>query len=133
MINSVLRFRYHCFFLYYVTIYSFFTFIGSKKISEDLDLKIKHQILLSPYSRAEVNSKESKIILDLKYKSNTKFTIKNNDSFSCVLDTEGKILGRKIKPAQGKKILPDVVDFTMYLNRKFLHSTLFGSIKLTKL
>ena len=131
MINAVLRFKSHCIFVYYLTFYSFFTSIGYKKFFADLDIKIEDQISLPPYSHLEANSKEIKIILDLKYKNSMNSILQDNHSFSCVLDMEGKILGRNSNHT--KKITPSIVDFTMHLNRKFLHSTLFGSIKLIKI
>nr|BDA97236.1 hypothetical protein [Cryptomonas curvata] len=133
MINSVLKFKSHCIFIYYLTFYSFFTSIGYKKFFADLDIKIEDQISLPSYSHLEANSKEIKILLDLKYKNSMKFMLQDNHSFYCVLDMEGKVLGRKINTTQIKKITPSNVDFTMHLNRKFLHSTLFGSIKLIKI
>lgn len=88
----------------------------------------ENQLLLPSYSSIETKSKEIKIFLDLKYKSNI---LQNDDSLSYILDKEGKILGRKID--YGRKITPNLVDLTIHLNRKFLRSTLFGSIKLIKL
>ncbi len=133
MINAALRFKSHCIFIYYLTFYFFFISIGYKKFFADLDIKSENQISLPCYSHLEVNSKEVKILLDLKYKSSMKFILQDNHSFSCVLDMEGKVLGRKVNSTQIKNITPNVVDFTMYLNRKFRHSTLFGSIKLIKI
>lgn len=128
MSKTLSKFTYCCFFLYHLIFYSFFTFVGYKKAFINLNTARENQLLLPSYSSIETKSKEIKIFLDLKYKSNI---LQNDDSLSYILDKEGKILGRKID--YGRKITPNLVDLTIHLNRKFLRSTLFGSIKLIKL
>lgn len=129
MNNLLERFKYHCFLVYCLVFYSFFIQINHRKYSNKEDNKVEKQLILSSYTFSEVNSKETKIFLDLKYKD--KISLLRKEFFSCTLDMEGKLLGYRIINSQ--KITSNSNNFTINLNKKLIHSTLFGSIKLIKL
>jgi hypothetical protein len=90
---------------------------------------VEDQLIVTSYPLLEINSKEKKIFLDLKYKYTLGFL--SNRLFSCTLDTEGKILGYRI--VHNQKIIFNANNLTINLNKKLVHSTLFGSIKLIKI
>jgi hypothetical protein len=86
---------------------------------------------LSSYSSLEVSSKENKILLDLKYKNIIHVYPLHARSFSYVIDFEGRILGHR--SAHDQKFPSNVTNTGMNLNKKLLHSIIFGSIKLIKI
>jgi hypothetical protein len=115
--------------MYCLVFYSFFTYIIHKKYSYNWNNRVADPLILGSYPLLEVNSKETKIFLDLKYRQEIGFL--SNKLFSCSLDTEGKILGYRI--VHNQKISFNPNNFTINLNRKLIHSTFFGSIKLIKI
>lgn len=123
------RFKYHCFLIYCLVVYSFFTQRMHKKYSNEEDNKVENQLTLRSYTSSEINSKETKILLDLKYKD--RISLLSHELFSCSLDIEGKLLGYRIIHKQN--ITSNLNNPIIHLNKKLTHSTLFGSIKLIKL
>jgi hypothetical protein len=79
----------------------------------------------------EVTSKENKTLLDLKYKHMMSLDPITTKSFSYTIDLEGKILGHR--PAANQKFSSNLSNTTINLNKKLLHSTIFGSIQLIKI
>ena len=94
MSNPLDKFKYHYFFMYCVVCYSFFTYMTHKKCLYNRHHIVEDQLIVTSYPLLEINSKEKKIFLDLKYKYTLGFL--SNRLFSCTLDTEGKILGYRI-------------------------------------
>lgn len=129
MSNPLDKFKYHYFFMYCVVCYSFFTYMTHKKCLYNRHHIVEDQLIVTSYPLLEINSKEKKIFLDLKYKYTLGFL--SNRLFSCTLDTEGKILGYRI--VHNQKIIFNANNLTINLNKKLVHSTLFGSIKLIKI
>jgi hypothetical protein len=100
-----------------------------KKYSNEEDNKVENQLTLRSYTLSEINSKETKILLDLKYKD--RISLLSQELFSCSLDIEGKLLGYRIIHKQN--ITSNLNNPIIHLNKKLTLSTLFGSIKLIKL
>jgi hypothetical protein len=92
---------------------------------------IECQHRLTTHSLTEVNSKETKIFLDLKYKNIINSSSLSTKVFLGAMDVEGKIMGYQF--SQDQKIAYTLNKVTMTLNKKLLHSTLFGSIKLIRI
>jgi hypothetical protein len=86
---------------------------------------------LSTYSSLEASSKESKILLDVTYKNMMRSDLLATRSYTYVIDFEGKVLGHR--PEYDQKFFSNITNATMNLNKKLLHSTIFGSIKLIKI
>ena len=134
MISLLQRLKCNYFFVYCVTMYSFFIHLNCKREFPRLDINITSNSSLSSisnYSSKDISSKENKIVLDLKHKNGVHLYSLNMKSFTYLIDLEGKILGRRTSYDQ--KVFPNVTNDTMNLNKKLLHSTVFGSIKLIKL
>ena len=131
MIKILKSFTYHYFPIYCVTVYSFFIHLHYKTEFPSPNNKMETSTPLRSYSSLEVSSKESKILLDLTYK-NSMFSY-HLCTILCtyVIDFEGKVLGDTSE--DGQKLFSNLTSVTMNLNRKLLHSTIFGSIKLIKI
>lgn len=91
-------------------------------------------ILFSTKSNLSLESstyyREKKFFLDLKYKKEiSNFSLEKSIEDLVVIDKEYKLFG--YKSINYKQNL--CTGFTFYLSKKFLHSSLFGSIKLIKL
>ena len=97
--------------------------------SSEEDNKVENQLTLRSYTSSEINSKETKILLDLKYKD--RISLLSHELFSCSLDIEGKLLGYRIIHKQN--ITSNLNNPIIHLNKKLTHSTLFGSIKLIRI
>jgi hypothetical protein len=130
--NTVLeRLKYHHFHLYLIALYSFFTHVIYKKDMYEVNNNVESRHLLITYSLTELNSKETKIFLDLQYKNMIHSSSLSTKVFLCTMDMEGKILGHQFSHDQ--KIVYSLNNTTITLNKKLLHSTLFGSIKLIRI
>jgi hypothetical protein len=133
MIPPLQRIKYNYFFVYIVTMYCFFIHLNCKREFLRVGIDItSHSSLssVSNYSSKDITSKENKIVLDLKYKNEVHLYSLSIKSFAYIIDLEGKILGRRT--VYDQKVFPNVTNDTMNLNKKLLHSTVFGSIKLIK-
>nr|BBK20375.1 hypothetical protein CcuCCAP97952_p101 [Cryptomonas curvata] len=134
MIPTLQTFKYHYCLIYCVALYSFFIYLNCKKefptVNNNTDSNTSLSIL-STYSSTECSSKENKILLDLKYKHIIHLDTLTTKSFSYTIDLEGKILGHRTPHNQ--KFSSNVTNISMNLNKKLLHSTIFGSIKLIKI
>lgn len=117
--------------IYFLTIYYFFVNLYCKHDCFISNIKTESNKLLNSYSSLEINSKESKILLDLKYKNMVSVQSLGTRSFVCVTDFEGKLLGHT--STYDQKFFSTITSSTINLNKKLLHSTMFGSIKLIKL
>ena len=130
--NTVLeRLKYHHFHIYFIALYSLFTHVTYKKDFYKGNNNIECQHLLITHSLKEVNSKETKIFLDLKYKNIINSSSLPSKVFLGAMVMEGKILGHQFSHDQ--KIASRLNNITILLNKKLLHSTLFGSIKLIRI
>jgi len=131
MSTTLQRLKYYYFPIYCMAFYSFFIHLSYKKYLYRVNNKIELNTLLSTYPHIEFSSKEHKILLDLKHRNMMNLYPLNEKSFSCVMDLEGKILGHRTNHDQ--KLFSNVTNATINLNKKLLHSTLFGSIKLIRI
>jgi hypothetical protein len=134
MIPTLQTFKYHYFPIYCVALYSFFIYLNCKRefptVNNNTESNMSLRIL-STYSSMEVTSKENKTLLDLKYKHMMSLDPITTKSFSYTIDLEGKILGHR--PAANQKFSSNLSNTTINLNKKLLHSTIFGSIQLIKI
>ena len=109
MIPTLQTLKYHYFPIYCVAFYSFFIYLNCKrdfpKVNNNTESHSSLSVL-SPYSSAEVSSKENKILLDLKYKHIMRLYPLNTRSFSYTIDVEGKILGSRT--AQDQKFSSNI-------------------------
>jgi hypothetical protein len=131
MITRLHTFTYHYFSIYYLALYFFFINLNYKRFVHKIDNKIETGISLSTYSPLDLRSKENKILLDLQYKNMVYIYTVDTRSVSCTIDSEGKILGHR--STQDQKDFTNLITSTTKLNKKLIHSTLFGSIKLIKI
>ncbi len=131
MINILQRFKYHYFPIYCVTVYAFFIHLYYRIESHSENNKMKISAPLRAYSSLESSSKESKILLDLEYKNIIPSYPLATRSYTCTIDFEGKVLG--YRPEHDQKFFSNLTSVTMNLNKKLVHSTIFGSIKLIKI
>jgi hypothetical protein len=131
MIKILQRFTYHYFPIYCVVLYSFFAHLHSKREFLRANHKMETSTSLSTYSSLEASSKESKILLDVTYKNMMRSDPLATRSYTYVIDFEGKVLGHR--PEYDQKFFSNITNATMNLNKKLLHSTIFGSIKLIKI
>lgn len=134
MIPTLQTFKYNYFPMYCVAFYSFFISLNCKREFPTVNNNTESNISLrnlSTYSSMEVSSKENKIVLDLKYKHMMSLYPISTKSFSYTIDLEGKILGHRI--AHNQKVSSNISNSTMNLNKKLLHSTIFGSIQLIRI
>ena len=107
--------------------------ITSKENKIVLDLKYKNEVhlySLSIKSFAYIIDLEGKILLDLTYKNIMSSYSLGTRSYRYVIDFEGKVLGHRVE--HDEKSFSNLTSVTMNLNKKLLHSTIFGSIKLIK-
>ncbi len=102
-----------------MTVYQLFTTIISNKIESQL--KTKHE-LMGKQDTSYITNLEKKLILDIQHK--------NIDKVNISLDKEGKILGYKYYNYQKKFSIEN--SELQIIPQSFVHSTLFGSIKLTR-
>lgn len=133
MITLWKRLKYNYFFVYIATMYFFFIHLNFKRDVPTVDINItSHSSLssLSNYSLKDISSKENKIVLDLKYKNGVHRYSLDIKSFAYIIDLEGKVLGSRT--AYDQKVFSNVTNDTINVNKKLLHSTVFGSIKLIK-
>ena len=131
MITILQRFKYHYLPIYYLALYFFFINLNYKRFVDKIDNRIESDTLLSTYSPVDFISKENKILLDLQYKNMAQLYTLDTKSFSCTIDSEGKMLGHK--SAQDQKDFANLNASTTHLNKKLMKSTIFGSIKLIKI
>jgi hypothetical protein len=131
MITPLRTFKYHYFPLYYLALYFFFINLNYKESVHKIYNKIEIDISLSTRSQMDFRSKENKILLDLQYKNMVYVYNGDTRSVSCTIDSEGKILGHR--STQDQKDFTNLITSTTNLNKKLVHSTLFGSIKLIKI
>jgi hypothetical protein len=113
--------------------YSFFIHLNFKRDIPTVDINITSHISLSSvsnYSLKDISSKENKIVLDLKYRNGVHRYSLDIKSFAYIIDLEGKVLGSRT--AYDQKVFSNVTNDTINVNKKLLHSTVFGSIKLIK-
>ena len=130
MITILQRFTYHYFPIYCLTVYSFLIHLHYKTEFPSANNKIEISTPLRPYSLLEASSKEGKILLDLTYKNIMSSYSLGTRSYRYVIDFEGKVLGHRVE--HDEKSFYNLTSVTMNLNKKLLHSTIFGSIKLIK-
>lgn len=131
MIKILQRFTYQYFPIYCVVLYSFFAHLHSKREFLRANNKMEISPSLYTYSSLEASSKESKILLDVTYKNMMRSDPLVTRSYTYVIDFEGKVLGHR--PEYDQKFFSNLTNATMNLNKKLLHSTIFGSIKLIKI
>jgi hypothetical protein len=113
--------------------YSFFIHLNFKRDIPTVDINITSHISLSSvsnYSLKDISSKENKIVLDLKYRNGVHRYSLDIKSFAYIIDLEGKVLG--CRTVYDQKVFSIVTNDTINVNKKLLHSTVFGSIKLIK-
>lgn len=133
MITLWKRLKYNYFFVYIATMYFFFIHLNFKRDIPTVDINITLNSSLSSlsnYSLKDISSKENKIVLDLKYKNGVHRYSLDIKSFAYIIDLEGKVLGSRT--AYDQKVFSNVTNDTININKKLLHSTVFGSIKLIK-
>jgi hypothetical protein len=133
MITLWKRLKYNYFFVYIATMYFFFIHLNFKRDIPTVDINITSNSSLSSlsnYSLKDISSKENKIVLDLKYKNGVHRYSLDIKSFAYIIDLEGKVLGSRT--AYDQKVFSNVTNDTINVNKKLLHSTVFGSIKLIK-
>lgn len=133
MITLWKRLKYNYFFVYIATMYFFFIHLNFKRDVPTVDINITSNSSLSSlsnYSLKDISSKENKIVLDLKYKHGVHRYSLDIKSFAYIIDLEGKVLGSRT--AHDQKVFSNVTNDTVNVNKKLLHSTVFGSIKLIK-
>ena len=133
MITLWKRLKYNYFFVYIATMYFFFIHLNFKRDVPTVDINITSNSSLSSlsnYSLKDISSKENKIVLDLKYKHGVHRYSLDIKSFAYIIDLEGKVLGSRT--AYDQKVFSNVTNDTINVNKKLLHSTVFGSIKLIK-
>ena len=131
MITILRRLKYHYFPIYYVALYFFLINLSPKRYLDTVNNNTELNIIVTTYSPKDVRSKETKILLDLRYKNIMHVYPLDTRSVSCAIDLEGKILGHKTEYDQ--TFFSKVANTTISLNKKLLHSTLFGSIRLIKI
>jgi hypothetical protein len=113
--------------------YFFFIHLNFKRDVPTVDINITSNSSLSSlsnYSLKDISSKENKIVLDLKYKNGVHRYSLDIKSFAYIIDLEGKVLG--CRTVYDQKVFSIVTNDTINVNKKLLHSTVFGSIKLIK-
>jgi len=133
MITLWKRLKYNYFLVYIATMYSFFIHLNFKRDIPTVDINITSNSSLSSlsnYSLKDISSKENKIVLDLKYKNGVHRYSLDIKSFAYIIDLEGKVLG--CRTVYDQKVFSIVTNDTINVNKKLLHSTVFGSIKLIK-
>ena len=133
MITLWKRLKYNYFFVYIATMYFFLINLNFKRDVPTVDINITSNSSLSSlsnYSLKDISSKENKIVLDLKYKNGVHRYSLDIKSFAYIIDLEGKVLGSRT--AYDQKVFSNVTNDTINVNKKLLHSTVFGSIKLIK-
>nr|BDA97527.1 hypothetical protein [Cryptomonas tetrapyrenoidosa] len=119
------RYRLLNFVLYTAILYQFFKVLW---IEYKFDPKT-----YEPYLRKETPSEknlsiEKKILVDLKYKKEVYFGERDlQDTLSIILDAEHKVVGCRFSNSH------ESLAEHFYLNKKFLNSTLIGSIRLIEL
>jgi hypothetical protein len=129
------KFSFSYFLLYVGIAYHFFVSISFYYIFSEKILVNKTDFRFATFPKTKsivLSNLEKKLLIDFLYKSqNKKYLSSFNSLMSISIDTEGKIIGYK-------KILHEKYNyqklyFLSYKNKNFLHSTIFGSIKLIKI
>jgi len=128
MINFISKFKYIYILLYGLILYNFFATLSFKGdffrrcTTSDTD---KNQLIT-----VTSTPDEKKLFLDLKYKKQVHTSIMKKSSEDLIfIDNESKVLGYKLITSQDNLS----TKFSFYLNKKFLHSFLYGSIKFIQL
>jgi|694.fasta_scaffold93834_2 hypothetical protein len=128
MIKFITKFKYIYVLLYGLVLYNFFVTLSFKEhflrrcTSSDSD---KNQLI-----NVISTSDEKKLFLDLKYKKQVHTAITKKFTEDLIfIDNESKIIGYKSISSQDHLS----TKFSVYLNKKFLHSFLYGSIKFIQL
>jgi hypothetical protein len=128
MIKFITKFKYIYVLLYSLILYKFFVTLSFKEhffkrsTLSDTD---KNEVITSTST-----SDEKKLFLDLKYKKRVDASlIKNFTEDLIFIDSESKIVGYKSISSQDHFS----TKFSFYLNKKLLHSFLYGSIKFIEL
>ncbi len=128
MIRFISKFKVIYFLSYTLILYIFFVTLYSKEyiFRRNSSFDDTQKQLLNSISTIE----EKKFLLDFKYKTQVNPSLRNNFRENLVfLDAEYRIIGYKSVSYQGQLSSR----FSVYLNKKFLHSFLFGSIKFIKI
>jgi hypothetical protein len=129
------KFSFSYFLLYFGIAYHFFVSRSFYYIFSEKTLlnKTEFSFEISTKKRLiNLSNLEKKLLIDFLYKSqNTKFLSSFNSLMSVSIDEEGKIIGYK-------KFLYEKYNYRelylpSYKDKKFLHSTIFGSIKLIRI
>jgi hypothetical protein len=121
--------------LYFGIVYHFFVSTSFYYLFSQKTLLNRPEFSLEPYFKKgsiNLSNLEKKLLIDFLYKSqNTKFLSSFNSLIAVSIDKEGKIIGYKKflyeKSNYRELYLPS------YRNKKLLHSTIFGSIKLLRI
>lgn len=128
MIKFIYKFKYIYLLAYTLILYSFFITLSLKEhiFRRDSGFDEDQKRLLCTSSELE----ERKFFLDFKYKNQTNPSlIKRFTNDLLFIDDEGHIVGCNSMNYDENLS----TKFTFYLNKKFLHSCLYGSIKFIKL
>lgn len=128
MIKFIYKFKYIYLLAYILTLYTFFITLSLKEqiFRRESGFDENQKRLVSTSTELE----ERKFFLDFKYKNQANPSlIKRFTNDLLLLDNEGHIVGCN------SMIYDENLStkFTFYLNKKFLHSCLYGSIKFIKL
>jgi hypothetical protein len=119
------KFKRYYIVLYVIISYHFFVSLSYKPAFDDSNLRTAETKIFYDLSAPEVYLLGRKTLLDLKSKEKMGLYLPKIQE-GILLDHEGKILGHK-----DQENLFYNPNRTIRLNKKLLHSTLFGSIKLT--
>lgn len=127
MIKLLDRFAYIYLLFYSLILYYFFSSFYNRERS--FNIKAPHKSDIDRISFIDV-AKEKKFFLDLKYRKKIQACILDNiEEHSILIDRESKVLGCK----QVNYRQQFYTKFSVYLNKKLVHSSIFGSIKLIKI
>ena len=129
------KFSFSYFLLYFGIAYHFFVSISFYYIFSEKILVNKTDFRFGTFPKTKsivLSNLEKKLLIDFLYKSqNKKYLSSFNSLMSISIDTEGKIIG--YKKILHEKYTYQKLYFLSYKNKNFLHSTIFGSIKLIKI
>ena len=119
------KYRFFNFAVYFTIFYQSFKVLW---ISYDFDFKTYEFFLGGEKKVTNYVVTEKKFLVDLKYKKEIYFDKRSfRDNVFVVLDKESKVIGSRFFNSH------ESLAKHFYVNKKFLHSTLLGSIKLIKL
>ena len=106
----------------------FYQFFKVLLIEYTVDFKSSQSYLVKEMKEGKDLAIEKKLLVDLKYKKEVYFGERNlPDKVSIILDEEHKVVGCRFSNSH------ESLAEHFYLNKKFLHSTLLGSIRLIEL